>query len=99
MRSFLFHVLSHRLVRIRHYGLLANSVRKERLALCRERLGVRNEPPVAPAPEERWEQRLLKHTGRDVTTCPLCKRGRLVTTQVVDAADVPYDVEARAASP
>jgi len=39
LRRFLQHVLPARFVRIRHYGLLANRVRKQKLAGCRERIG------------------------------------------------------------
>src|SRR4051794_41802081 len=40
IRRFLLHVLPAGFVRIRHYGFLANRVCRERLALCRELLGV-----------------------------------------------------------
>ncbi|MDD4945188.1 MAG: transposase, partial [Rhodoferax sp.] len=44
MRRFLLHVLPSGFHRIRHYGLIANNVRKEKLALARELLQV---APVA----------------------------------------------------
>jgi len=40
MRRFLLHVLPTGLHRIRHFGLIANNARKEKLALARELLGV-----------------------------------------------------------
>jgi hypothetical protein len=46
IRRFLIHVLPHGFHRIRHYGLLAGSSRKDSLALARELL------EVAPQPEE-----------------------------------------------
>src|SRR5439155_575556 len=48
LRRFLLHVLPPAFVRIRHYGLLANAVRQERIALCRHLLGASTEatPPV-----------------------------------------------------
>ena len=39
VRRFVMHVLPSGFVRIRHYGLLANRHRREKLALCRELLG------------------------------------------------------------
>jgi hypothetical protein len=39
LRRFLLHTLPHQFVRIRHYGFLANSVRKHRLALLKIKLG------------------------------------------------------------
>jgi hypothetical protein len=58
MRRFLLHVLPGGFHRIRHYGLLANSNRRDRLALARELLHVAPRPPnemaddtsTAPAP-------------------------------------------------
>ena len=48
MRRFLLHVLPGGFHRIRHYGLLANSNRRDNLAVARELLHVA--PP--PAPDE-----------------------------------------------
>ncbi len=39
-RRFVQHVLPRGFVRVRHYGLLANRGREEKLALCRRLLGV-----------------------------------------------------------
>jgi len=58
MRRFLLHVLPGGLHRIRHYGLLANSTRRDNLALARELLHATSPPPdesaddasAAPAP-------------------------------------------------
>ena len=49
MRRFLLHVLPGGFHRIRHYGLLANSRRRDNLALARELLQVTPPPPQAPA--------------------------------------------------
>ena len=82
LRRFLLHVVPGGFVRIRHYGLLANSVRRERVALCRELLGVRaDDLPEVPA--ETWEETLLRLTGKDVTRCPRCG-GRVHTTRTVE---------------
>ncbi len=48
MRRFLLHVLPSGFHRIRHFGLLANNGRKEKIALARELLNV---APVVVAPE------------------------------------------------
>ncbi|ARP93404.1 MULTISPECIES: IS91 family transposase [Burkholderiales] len=59
MRRFLLHVLPSGFHRIRHYGLLANRVRKSKLALARELLHVAPAPdapnaePAAQQPRER----------------------------------------------
>ncbi len=83
LRRFLLHVLPHGFVRIRHYGLLANSVKKERIALCRKLLGAQALPPPA-TPREGWEELLLRLTGKDVTRCPNCRVGSLRETRQIE---------------
>lgn len=82
LRRFLLHVLPPGFVRIRHYGFLANSVRRKKGALCRRLLNVPVEP-ASPARTETWEELLLRVTGKDVTRCPQCKEGHLCTTQQI----------------
>ncbi len=82
LRRFLLHVLPPRFVRIRHYGFLANSVRRQRIALCRRLLGVPAES-APPASSESWEEILLRLTGEDVTCCPRCQAGHLRTTREI----------------
>ena len=98
LRMFLLHVLPRRFVRIRHYGLLANSVRRERIARCRKLL-----PPceevVSPAPPETWEALLLRLTGNDVTRCPQCGKGRLRTTLRIEPTVWTHRIEERTGSP
>jgi hypothetical protein len=84
LRRFLLHVLPPGFVRIRHYGLLANSVRRERIALCRRLLGVPTET-APPTHTQSWEELLLRLTGKDVTRCPQCKAGHLHTTHEIRA--------------
>ena len=50
VRRFLMHVLPSGFVRIRHYGLLANRHRQEKLARCRELLGVAVTPDADARP-------------------------------------------------
>ena len=52
VRRFCLHVLPRGLVRIRQYGLLANRDRGERLACCRELLGM-SPPPEQARPSSR----------------------------------------------
>lgn len=98
LRRFLLHVLPGGFVRIRHYGLLANSVRRERIALCRKLLDVAADV-APPAPREGWEELLLRLTGKDVTRCPQCGIGRLRTTRRIEPATCLRLVEEKAASP
>ena len=97
LRRFLLHVLPRGFVRIRHYGLLANAVRRQRIALCRNLLGVPGKT-APPAPPESWVELLLRLTGKDVTRCPCCGDGHLRTTHRI-RPDSARRVEAKAASP
>jgi hypothetical protein len=99
LRRFLLHVLPPGFVRIRHYGLLANAVRRERVAQCRRLLGV-TDPPAEPDPEEDWAALLLRLTGEDVLRCPSCGVGRLhLVGDVPPSACEQPSVDPRAASP
>jgi len=98
LRRFLLHVLPPGFVRIRHYGLLANPVRHERIALCRQLLNVAPET-IPSLPHENWEQTMLRLTGEDVTRCPRCGIGRLGTIGDIPPSAVPPRPEQRAASP
>ena len=52
VRRFLMHVLPSGFVRVRHYGLLANRHRQEKLARCRELLGMAVTPQADTAPTD-----------------------------------------------
>ena len=62
IRRFLIHVLPRGFHRIRHYGLLAGSARKDCLALARELL------KVAPAPEDA----VIQEPADPQPPCPCC---------------------------
>ncbi len=71
LHRFLQHVLPDNFQRVRHYGLLANCVKRTKLARCRELLGC-HAPPVAdsePRTAAEWMFHLL---GIDINRCPCC---------------------------
>jgi hypothetical protein len=78
IRRFLLHILPHRFVRIRYYGLFANRNRDRQLQRCRALLGA---APPSPAPEsderEDWESVYQRVTGKDPTVCAECGQGHL----------------------
>lgn len=85
VRRFALHILPERLVKIRHYGLLANRGRQERVALARKLLGsaaapesaapVSQEPlPEAPAQPSEPVPRLV---------CPRCGQRALVLVETI----------------
>ena len=101
LRRFLLHVLPGHFVRLRHYGFLANAVRKERVARCRTLLGLPARPQDAESAiePEAWEARLLRLTGKDVTRCPCCGLGRLALAQELARVESPSVCSRRGRSP
>ena len=81
IRRFLLHVLPHRYVRIRHFGLLSNRNRKDDIALCRKLLDSGKTVTKEKDSQETWQEQLLRICGIDVTTCPVCKKGRMLTVE------------------
>jgi hypothetical protein len=75
LHRFLQHVLPDGFCRIRHYGLLANCVKRQRLAQCRRLLGART-PVETHEPPQTAAQWLMILLGIDITQCPQCG-GRL----------------------
>ena len=85
VRRFVMHVLPSGFVRIRHYGLLANRHRREKLALCRELLGA-----AATSGGEDAEPRARPEGSCPVEptrACPVCGAGRLVVIAELPAMD------------
>jgi hypothetical protein len=82
IRSFLLQVLPERYVRIRHFGLLANRNRKDLIALCRNLLGSKTVTKENDR-EETWQEQLLRICGIDVTTCPVCQKGRMFRIELL----------------
>ena len=79
MRRFLLHVLPARFQRIRHYGLLGNRHRKEKLARCRQWLGLmapETNVSASTAPHDDRD-RFEALTGRSLRTCPVCHHGHM----------------------
>mgnify|MGYP006159458407 CR=1 FL=1 len=75
IRRFLLHVIPKGLMRVRHFGFLANRSKK-RLSTCRQLLGLL---PALPKPHQRSTHELmLALTGIDLTRCPRCRNGTLV---------------------
>lgn len=81
IRRFLLHVLPKGFVRIRHYGLLANRTRREKIARCRDLLAAHK--PEDPPTQTRRE-RLLELTGVDIGQCPACREGRMGIVEQID---------------
>ena len=76
IRRFLLHVLPKGFMKIRYFGFLAHRNKKQTIPLLRKLIN-----PKAKLPEkikETVEQMMLRLTGIDVTTCPECRKGRMI---------------------
>jgi len=83
IRRFLLHVLPDRFQRIRYYGLLGNRYRQQKLARCRQLLGMSAvEGPVAePCPD--YRDRYEQLTGCSLRQCPACRQGRMLVVEIL----------------
>jgi len=102
MRRFLLHVVPKSLMRIRHYGLLANDVIHELIPRCRKLLGVEAGSPRDtddPGDRETWQELIHRLTGRDLTLCPQCHTGRLSLKKMLPALRLWPPVQPRARAP
>jgi hypothetical protein len=77
IRRFLLHVLPDGFMRIRHFGLLANRSKKQTLAQCRKLLDV--DPALPQSSSLSAKDLLLKITGVDLSRCPCCHEGTMIT--------------------
>jgi len=78
IRRFLLHVLPSGLVRIRHFGFLANRVRRQKLIQCRALLAA-SQPPIPIDSDDSTTSVENPHA------CPICQRGRLIVIELLCA--------------
>ena len=77
IHRFLLHVLPKRFVKIRYYGFLAHTNKKQSIPVIFKLI-----EPDAKLPEkivESIDEMMLRLTGRDISLCPKCKKGKLIT--------------------
>jgi len=78
LRRFTLHILPPGFMKIRAYGFLANTNKKQALTTIHTSLGM--QPPPEPdddEPKETTPEKILRLTGLDVARCPKCK-GKLI---------------------
>lgn len=80
LRRFCMHVLPHRFVKIRRYGIYNATVKRNlKLQFVPE-----DKPDIVdiaakiPKPRETNQERFKRLTGVDVCLCPVCKKGRMI---------------------
>jgi Putative transposase/Transposase zinc-binding domain len=74
---FLLHVLPDGFMRLRHFGFLANRSKKQALAQCRKLLDL--DPALPQSPILSAKDQLVKITGVDLSRCPCCHEGTMIT--------------------
>jgi Putative transposase len=77
VRRLLLHVLPTGLMRIRHYGILCNRHRRQKLELCRRLLGS-NEAAEPESSEETKETRESPSSVTPTRVCPVCGAGQMI---------------------
>ena len=77
IRRFLLHVLPMGFVKIRYFGFLSHKNKNQAIALIRKIID-----PDAELPEKIAEtimEMMLRLTGKDITCCPKCEKGKMKT--------------------
>ena len=82
IRRFILHVVPHRFVRIRYYGLLCHRLRASKIKECREYYKIKYEKVKK---EYNWIDIYKMVTGIDPGKCPVCEKGKLRVTGVLGA--------------
>jgi hypothetical protein len=83
IRRFLLHVLPRGFQRIRYYGFLGNRYREQKLARCRQLLGMTAAKPPVPDVGTDYRDRYEELTGDSLRRCPRCQRGHMVVVQIL----------------
>ncbi len=74
LRRFTLHILPSGFMKIRAFGFLSNTNKKEALKTIRKSLDVNPPPePDEDEPQETTAEKILRLTGIDVAHCPKCK--------------------------
>ena len=97
IRRFLLHVVPPGLMRILHYGFLANRHCEANLACCRRLLGV--PAPIDPVPVtlaedipvggQDYRDRYEQLTGNSLRLCPHCRKGHMVCIDLFSPGALP----------
>ena len=85
IRRFLLHVLPKGLMKIRYFGFLAHTNKKEQIPLIRKLID-----PDATSPEkiiESVNEMMLRLTGTDISCCPKCKKGKMIRIRKLPIQD------------
>jgi predicted Zn-ribbon and HTH transcriptional regulator len=76
IRRFLLHILPNGFMKIRYFGFLAHTNKRKSIPLLRQLIGSSAELPEKI--EETVQEMMLRLTGEDISTCPECKKGKMI---------------------
>jgi len=89
IRRFLLHILPDGFMKIRHYGILSNRNRKNKLGKCKKLLGVHFQDENTETVKESWQDLLARITGVDPRVCLYCGKGKMVLKKILDPSACP----------
>jgi hypothetical protein len=76
IHRFLLHILPNGFMKIRYFGFLAHTNKRKSIPLLRQLIGSSAELPEKI--EETIQEMMLRLTGEDISTCPECKKGKMI---------------------
>jgi hypothetical protein len=76
IRRYLLHVLPKGFVKIRYFGFLFRRTKNQKIDIIRNLMG--QKPPEQERKKETVQEMMLRLTGKDITLCPKCQKGKLV---------------------
>ncbi len=85
IRRFLLHVLPKGFFKIRYFGFLSHTNKKEQIPLIRKLID-----PDATLPgksDESINEMMLRLTGIDISCCPQCKKGKMIRIRKLPIQD------------
>jgi predicted Zn-ribbon and HTH transcriptional regulator len=79
IRRFLLHVLPRGFLKIRYFGFLSHRNKKQAIKLLRKLID--SDAKLPDKVTETITEMMLRLTGTDITCCPKCKKGTMITVK------------------
>jgi hypothetical protein len=85
IRRFLLHVLPKGFFKIRYFGFLSHTNKKQLIPLIRDLIG---DAAIIPEKiDESISEMMLRLTGIDISCCPKCKKGKMMVIRKLPLQD------------
>lgn len=85
IRRFLLHILPRGFMKIRYFGFLAHKNKKEAILILRKFIGQKAKLPEKT--KETIQEMMLRLTCMDITCCPKCRKGKMITIRKLPKQD------------